>query len=354
METRVLPAGDEAIVEAIQLLRAGEVVALPTETVYGLAANALDEDAVRRIFAAKGRPGDNPLITHIASLDMLRELATDIPKQARQLAKVFWPGPLTLVLKSRGKVAPSVGAGLDTLGVRMPANETALEVIRRSGLPLAAPSANLSGSPSPTKAKHVLADMNGRIPLILDDGASPVGVESTVLSLVGEPTLLRPGFVTAEEIEEVIGRKVAVAGAVLGPLEQGRPAPSPGMKYSHYAPRAKMILVEGGLAAFAAYTKERAAEDVWALCFEGDEDSLELPGRVYGRVGDAASQAAGLFSALRALDRKGAVKIYARAPAREGVGLAVYNRMLRAAGFRRVHLDESGRPEDTCSEQFGG
>ncbi len=341
MDTQLLPANEAGIAAAAALLQRGQVVAIPTETVYGLAANALDEASVGRIFAAKGRPQDNPLIVHIADTGELHRLAAGLPPEAGKLAEAFWPGPLTLVVNSAGAVAGAVSAGLGTIGVRMPAHTAALAVIREAGFPLAAPSANHSGSPSPTTAQHVLADLSGRIPLVLDGGAAPVGVESTVLSLAGEqPLLLRPGFVTCEELQEVLGRPVAVSGAVHAPLAAGERAASPGMKYTHYAPRAALTLVEGRFADYAAFVRLKAGAEtgVWALYPERPDDGLSVPSVVYGRAGDSASQAAALFSALRALDDNGAATVYALAPRREGVGLAVYNRLLRAAGFRVVQV----------------
>lgn len=337
MVTKLLPADEAGIAEAAALLRNGQVAAIPTETVYGLAANALDEAAAQKIFEAKGRPGDNPLIVHIASMNTLRKLAADIPPVAIRLAGAFWPGPLTLVLKSTGKVASAVSAGLPTVAIRMPGDERALEVIRRAGIPLAAPSANRSGSPSPTTAAHVMADLAGKIPLVLDGGPAPVGVESTVLSLVEEPLLLRPGFVTREEMEAELGMEIPVSKAVQQPLNEGERPQSPGMMYRHYAPLAKVTLVEGSAEDYKKFLKERAEDGVWALCFTGEAPE-GIPAISYGDEGDAASQAAGLFAALRELDERGARTAYAHVPKREGVGLAVYNRLLRAAAFRLVRL----------------
>lgn len=335
METIVLPVDGKSITQAAALLRQGQVVAIPTETVYGLAANAFDEAAVARIFEAKGRPQDNPLIVHIADLDGLAEVAADIPPAAYRLAEAFWPGPLTIVLPKRQGLAPAVSAGLATVGVRMPAHPAAREVIRAAGVPLAAPSANLSGSPSPTSAAHVLADMAGRIPLILDGGASPVGVESTVLSLCGAPTVLRPGFVTPGELEDVLGQPVRLSAALEAPPAEDLVPESPGMKYQHYAPKARLTIVRGDFAAYKALVE---GENAFALCFAGEDDALAVPAIPYGKRDDAASQAAGLFAALRELDAKGAKVAYARAPASGGVGLAVRNRLLRAAGFREIVL----------------
>lgn len=340
VDTALLPANAAGIARAAALLREGRVVAIPTETVYGLAANALDEEAVERIFEAKGRPGDNPLIVHIDGLEMLGRVARSVPPEAYTLAEAFWPGPLTMILPRAPGIAPAVSAGLDTVGVRLPAHPAARAVITAAGLPLAAPSANVSGAPSPTTAAHVLVDLEGRIPLVLDGGQSPVGVESTVLSLVGEPVVLRPGFVTPGELAEALGRPVALApGLNAPPAEDFAPA-SPGMKYRHYAPKAKITLLEGGFENFLQYIKDNSAENpgLYALCFAGEETRLPVPAIAYGPKDDPAGQASALFGALRALDEAGAAVAYARMPGAEGVGLAVRNRLLRAAGFRVIRL----------------
>lgn len=352
METLLLAATEESIDTAARLLKKGEVVAIPTETVYGLAANALSDTAVRKIFAAKGRPQDNPLISHIASLDMLEMVASDIPDSAFQLAAAFWPGPLTLVLPRGGRVSDAVCAGLSTAAVRMPSHTVARAIIARSGVPLAAPSANLSGSPSPTTARDVLADMQEKISLIVDGGACAVGVESTVVSLVGqEPVLLRPGFITAEQLEAVLGKKLTLSSAITSALADGETAASPGMKYKHYAPKASIILVQGSADAYCDYVRnqwqeacskaesESLSSGLYALCFAGEESSLPCPCVSYGARNDSAAQAHQIFSALRELDARGAVTAYAHCPEKSGVGLAVYNRMLRAAAFRVVELE---------------
>ncbi len=227
-----------------ELIRNGELVAFPTETVYGLGANGMDGEAVNRIFEAKGRPNDNPLILHIAKKSDVKLLWAHVPKLANTLMDTFWPGPLTLIFKKADEVPYEVTAGLETVAVRMPSDETARLLIQKSGVPIAAPSANRSGRPSPTTAEHVLADMDGRIPLILDGGPCRYGVESTVLSLVGEPTILRPGAVTREMLEAVIG-PVRLAPSILNPLGEREVAASPGMKYKHYAPDAEVHVVEG-------------------------------------------------------------------------------------------------------------
>lgn len=337
METCLLPANAEGVRRAAELLRAGEVVGIPTETVYGLAANAWDEEAVRRIFVAKGRPQDNPLIVHIADREMLYEVAARVPEQALALADAFWPGPLTIILPRGPKVADAVCAGLDTVGIRMPSHPAAQAVIRASGLPLAAPSANRSGAPSPTDAKTVWEDMQGRLPLILDGGECQVGVESTVVSLAGDvPMVLRPGYVTPEQMSQVLGCPVQVAGAVTRQLQAGETVRSPGMKYKHYAPKAEVTIVRGDRDTFARYVAAHPAEGLFCLCFAGDEAVLEVPCVHYGTEQDPAAQAHDLFSALRRLDELGAKTVYARCPEMEGVGLAVYNRLLRAAAFRVV------------------
>lgn len=339
MQTILRQADADAIRQAARLLLADEVVGIPTETVYGLAANALSDTAVRKIFAAKGRPQDNPLISHIASLDMLPMVVRAIPDDAYRLAAAFWPGPLTIILPRAEGLADAVCAGLDTAAVRMPSHPAARALIEASGVPFAAPSANLSGSPSPTTAADVLADMDGRIPLILDGGPCDVGVESTVVSLAGDaPVLLRPGCITAGQLQQVLGRPVALSGAVLHPLGQGETAASPGMKYKHYAPKAEIILIKGPLDAYKIYVETHLGNGVCALCFTGEEQALGCPCVTYGHADNPEEQAHELFSALRALDARGVKIAYAHCPAQQGVAMAVYNRLLRAAAFRVVEV----------------
>ncbi len=341
MTTEVLSAwadGNELNTDAVQkaaaLLKAGEVVAIPTETVYGLAANAFCEPAVSKIFKAKGRPQDNPLIVHIAAFDEIRQLVAEIPESAKKLANAFWPGPLTMILPKSDKIPDAVSAGLATVAVRMPSHPVAHAVISAAGLPLAAPSANLSGSPSPTNAKYVYEDMQGRVPLILDGGSSEVGVESTVITLAGAvPRVLRPGGVTVEQLRAVLG-EVEVDDAVLHQLEAGATAASPGMKYKHYAPRAEITIVRGTLEAFRAYVQNKNA---FVLCFAGEEQYFDRA-VTYGDAADDSAQANRLFDALRELDEQGAETVYARCPSLSGVGLAVYNRLIRAAGFHIIDL----------------
>lgn len=327
------------VARAAAILRAGGVVAIPTETVYGLAANAFDSDAVAKIFRAKGRPQDNPLIAHIADFEMLAELAREVPEDAVRLARAFWPGPLTMVLPKTDRVPDAVTAGLDTVAVRMPNHPVARALIAAADVPLAAPSANTSGRPSPTTARHVLDDLDGKIDAVVLGGASAVGVESTVILLAeGKKRLLRPGGVTREQLESVIG-PVELDSAVLS-AELTERASAPGMKYKHYAPRTRVVLVEGGAREYGAFLRAHASERAAALCFAQD-DTAGLPRVEYGDASDASTQAHGLFDALRRADALDAEVIYAHAPHKDGVGLAVYNRLLRAAAFDVVAAGKS-------------
>lgn len=337
MKTQVLPVTEESIALAADLLRQGELVALPTETVYGIAADARNGEAVHKIFAAKGRPQDNPLIVHIYGMEMLEGIVSQVPERARKLAEAFWPGPFTMVMPRGPEVSDVTCAGLDTVGVRMPSHPVVQAVIQASGVAFAAPSANLSGKPSPTNAQDTLADMDGRLPLILDGGESAVGVESTVVSVVGpQPVLLRPGYITKEQMEAVLGEEVLVSPAILEKLKEGEVARSPGMKYKHYAPKAQVTILQGDFDAYRRYVTEHQGEGVWALCFDGEGDMLPVPAIEYGRDHDGAAQAHHLFTALRELDRQGAKTVFARCPEQDGVSMAVYNRLIRAAAFRVV------------------
>ena len=248
MKTEILPAEGEAIAKAADLLRRGELVALPTETVYGIAADARNGAAVAKIFVAKGRPQDNPLIVHVTGPEMLPGLVSEVPERAQLLMAAFCPGPLTIIMPRGPEVAAECCAGLDTVGIRMPSHPVARVVIAQSGCAFAAPSANLSGKPSPTNAQDVFTDMDGRLPLILDGGECDVGVESTVISVVGEkPTLFRPGHITLEDLERALGEEVEVSKAILEKLPEGAVVRSPGMKYKHYAPKADVTLLDGTL-----------------------------------------------------------------------------------------------------------
>ena len=336
METKLLRVEDpkqnpQAIETAAAILRRGGLVAIPTETVYGLGASAFDEQAVANIYKAKGRPSDNPLIVHIASMETLPTLAREIPSGAYALAEAFWPGPLTMILKKQPSVPSVTTGGLDTVAVRFPSHPVANAIIRESGLPIAAPSANLSGAPSPTNARRCVEDLTGRVDAIVDGGPCQVGLESTVISLAGEvPRLLRPGFVTLEQLCDVLG-DVAVDSAVLSKLEEGQSAASPGMKYKHYAPKARVILLDGDDDAFVDYVNRQQGDDIWALAFGHETAALKKPYMVMGDTDQ--QQAQRLFECLRALDDKGAKVIYARCPHKTGVGMAVYNRIIRASAF---------------------
>lgn len=335
MKTEVIDITTEyerALIEAKRLINDGEVVGIPTETVYGLGANALNEDAVKKIFVAKGRPSDNPLIVHIAKFEDLKPLVKEIPEKVKIMAEKFWPAPLTMIMKKSDEVSDVVSGNLDTVAVRMPKSDYARAIIESCGVPLAAPSANLSGSPSPTNAKYVYDDMNGRIPLIIDGGNCEIGVESTVISFAEDPPrLLRPGGVTLEEMTAVIG-EIVVDDAVLNKLEEGAVASSPGMKYKHYAPSADITIIKSDFETFKNLCESE--QNITALVFDGEENELSCPAISYGDKNDGYSQSARLFDALRELDEINARKVYARCPDTKGMGLAVYNRLIRAAGFK--------------------
>jgi L-threonylcarbamoyladenylate synthase len=339
MKTILCKADAAGIARAAALLRQGEVFALPTETVYGIAADARNGAAVAKIFEAKGRPQDNPLIVHIADLSMLKGLVSDFPERAQLLAAAFWPGPLTIIMPRGPEVADECCGGLDTVGIRMPSHPVVQQVIRASGCAFAAPSANLSGRPSPTTAQDVLADMDGRLPLILDGGSSEVGVESTVISVVGEkPILLRPGRITLEDLERALGEEVLLSGAILERLADGEVARSPGMKYKHYAPKADITILDGTFEQFKAYVQAHAAQNPACMCFTGEAQQLGVPCVEYGHEGDGAEQSQLLFRCLRALDEQGDGVVYARCPQKDGISMAVYNRLVRAAAFRVERL----------------
>lgn len=333
MRTKLLNINEDSLAEAARLIAEGQVVAFPTETVYGLGANALDEEAVRRIFEAKGRPADNPMIVHVADADMAQELCIFTPV-AQALADAFWPGPLTMVLYKSSAIPDVVTAGLDSVGVRMPVHPEALRFLSACGLPVAAPSANRSGGPSPTTAQHVLDDMDGLIPLILDGGHTPIGVESTVLDLTGAiPVILRPGAVTAEQVALLLGA-CDVADSVLRPMYEGEPAASPGMRHRHYAPRARLTLVEGSPQSVA--TAIRAAVDAQpgAQILAMEQNLPLYNGRKAHSLGnDAAEAAHRLYYLLRELDNQGVERIYCETLPQDGLGLAVMNRLARAAQF---------------------
>lgn len=337
MKTQILTK--EQISVATQIIRDGGLVAMPTETVYGLAADALNGEAVAKIFRAKGRPMDNPLIVHIAALEDAKRLVSRFPETARLLAERFWPGPLTMVLPKSELIPDEVSAGLDTVGIRFPAHPLAQSLIRESGTPLAAPSANRSGIPSPTSAQHVLHDMDGRIEAVLDGGECRVGVESTVITLASDrPRLLRPGGVTLEQMEAVIGA-IDVDDAVLHRIKDGVKAASPGMKYRHYAPKARVVLIKADDQKYIDYVNSHADDRTACMCYNEDVAALRA-GKTYplGAKEDTLRQARLLFGTLRQIDDDGMTLVYARCPETDGVGMAVYNRLIRAAGFEVKEL----------------
>lgn len=342
MKTELLKISepDDARLEKVgETLRNGGLAAIPTETVYGLAANALDEAAVEKIYEAKGRPSDNPLIVHIARLDEWKPLVREIPESAEKLAEKFWPGPLTVILPKSGLVPMKTSGGLDTVAVRMPGHPIARAIIEKAGVPLAAPSANTSGKPSPTSAAHVMHDLSGKIEYIVDGGECNVGVESTVITLAGDkPRLLRPGGITPEMLESVLG-EIEIDSAVFNKLQEGVVAASPGMKYKHYSPSAEVIIIKGEFEKYKSYVEQRADADTAALCFDGDAGKLTgISVLTYGEENDSASQANRIFEALREADERGFRTVYARYPHTDGMGLAVFNRLVRAAAFHIVEV----------------
>lgn len=340
MNTKIFTKNE--LSEAADIIRNGGIVAIPTETVYGLAANALDTEAVEKIFVAKGRQSDNPLIVHIANFSDWKKLVKEIPASAQMLAERFWPGPLTIILPKSDLVPDIVSGGLDTVAVRMPKNKVAFRFIKECGVPLAAPSANLSGAPSPTKFSHVLSDLNGKIDGIIDGGDCMVGVESTVISLAGKtPVILRPGRITVEQIEKVIGN-VEVHYAATQALAENEAAASPGMKYKHYAPKADLTLIQGSEDAFVQYILKHADEKTAVICYDENQNALKQYNPFsLGMKEDSVTHAKRLFDILREIDRKGFTKAYAPLPEQTGVGLAVKNRLLRASGFHTIDLTQS-------------
>ncbi len=337
MQTRLLTPADASA--GADILRAGGLLGIPTETVYGLGADGLNEAAVHAIFAAKGRPQDNPLILHVPSVDWLERYCRDIPDAAYALAARFWPGPLTMILRRRPNVPDAVTAGLDTVGMRCPNCAVTREVISLAGVPVAAPSGNTSGRPSPTTAAAMLEDMDGKIDAILDGGPCSVGVESTIIDLTATPPrLLRPGGVTLEELEELLG-EVAVDEAVRRLMAPGERPKAPGMKYRHYAPKAPVTVVKGENAATAAYIAAHLGEKSGVICFDEYASCFAgHPVEAIGPAADQAQQARHIFEALRAFDHLDVAEIWAQSPRDDGIGLAVTNRLNKAAGFHIIEL----------------
>lgn len=382
MKTKIF--GKEGISEAAEILKGGGLVAFPTETVYGLGGNGLDKEAAKKIYAAKGRPSDNPLILHVSSIEEVYPLVKALPEKAKKLMEAFWPGPLTLVLPKSDLVPKESTGGLETVALRSPENALTLELIRACGFPIAGPSANLSGRPSPTEASHVFEDLGGRIEGILEDGAVGIGVESTIVDLSEDcPTLLRPGAITIEDLEEVLGENVAIDPTLLGKsMAEGFTPKAPGMKYRHYAPKAEMILFKkkeedetrsgqeeitkfilsyGGMElsdcpekevkksvaeAILSYGEKELSvspeKRIWILCGEDTASLYEGDGRftvqILGRRGEPLSMTHNLFRLLRKADEEGVELILGECYSEEGVGFALMNRLKKAAGQRILYV----------------
>ena len=333
------PLSEEQLNIAAAILRNGGLLGIPTETVYGLGADALNEDACRRIYEAKGRPQDNPLIIHIPDAGWLPRYCRDIPPSAYALARRFWPGPLTIILPKKDIVPMRTTGGLNTVAVRCPDHPLTLEIIRRAGGPVAAPSGNTSGRPSPTTAQHMVEDMWGKIDGIVDGGACGVGVESTIIDLTCEPPqLLRPGGLPLEELEEVLG-EIQVDKAVVSKLGEGEKPKAPGMAYRHYAPKAPVTVISGDPDASAAYIKECLTESSGVICFH--EYLACFEGHIVHDLGhrdDKAEQARHVFDALRTFDGTEVTEIFAQCPDSTGLGLAIGNRLKKAAGFHVIEV----------------
>ena len=332
MKTKILGTTEHDIAEAAEIIRRGGLVAFPTETVYGLGADALDPEAVRSIYLAKGRPSDNPTIVHIAEPEDLKRLTPEVTADMETLAAEFWPGPMTMIVRRMPVVPDVTTGGLDTVGVRMPANDAARALIKAAGTPIAAPSANISGKPSPTNARDVLEDMDGRIDAVIDGGTCGVGIESTVIDMTEEmPMILRPGILTAEELGNALGKEVRIDPALLKkPGDQTGLVPkAPGQKYKHYAPNAEMILYKGRAADVAArIERDRAA-------FEAEGKRVAVISFDEGGEKQAAHD---FFTLVRQADRDGADVILTAALREEGIGFSVMNRMLKSAGYNIVEV----------------
>lgn len=334
---------NDDLICAAEIIRSGGLVVFPTETVYGLGGDATNPEAAMKIYAAKGRPSDNPLIIHIADPKDAEKYSFTTDMYDR-LAKRFMPGPLTVILKSRDIIPPETRGGLDTVAVRCPENKIARELISLSGVPIAAPSANLSGSPSPTKLSHVVDDMYGRVDAIIDGGECEIGLESTIVSCDpdGNLTLLRPGKITVDELARVCP-KLRIADAVTDKLKDGEIAKSPGMKYKHYAPKASLILLDGDKMSTVDYIKANCERNIAVICYDDDLDlylDFMPESNIYpfGKSSDVMTQAKFLFARLRETDKQNFDTIYAPLPTQSGIGLALYNRMIRAAAHTIIKL----------------
>lgn len=333
--------------QAIELLRHGELVAFPTETVYGLGGDALDETAAKRIYEAKGRPSDNPLIVHIASTDALKVLAKEVPEEAYELARVFWPGPLTMILKKSDLVPYSTTGGLDTIAIRMPSHPIARRLIAESKVYVAAPSANVSGRPSPTCAEHVIEDMNGRIAMIIDGGSAQIGLESTIIDLVNEkPMILRPGYITKNQLEEVLASVEYDPAVIAKEKSEIKVAKAPGMKYRHYAPKGELSIFEGPSDKVVASIRELATQKISMKQTVGiiatDETSNDYKEGIVKSIGsrkDEEAIAAHLFGILREFDSLGVSYIYSESFDDNSLSQAIMNRLLKAAGYQVIRCD---------------
>ncbi len=346
IETIISNGEDEnAIEKASEILKNGGLVAFPTETVYGLGADALNEEAAAKIYAAKGRPSDNPLIVHIADKDSVYELATEVPEKAVMLMEAFWPGPLTIILNKKKIVPDGTTGGLDTVAIRMPSHPVAMKLIKESGVFIAAPSANTSGRPSPTLAEHVIEDMNGRIDMILDGGAVGIGIESTIVDLTGDvPTILRPGFVTKKMLESIIG-EVEIDKAIIEPDPNLRPK-APGMKYTHYAPKGEVTIVESinqqnkvVVDKINSLTAEKTAQGYKTAVIATRENAPLYNCEnvlIVGEADKGVTISANLYAILRKCDTIGAEYIYSEALNQNELGGAIMNRLLKAAGHRVI------------------
>ena len=331
--------------QAGKLIAEGELVAFPTETVYGLGGDALDPDASRKIYAAKGRPSDNPLIVHIADFDDMKRVAREVPEQAKKLADAFWPGPLTMIVWKSDEVPEATTGGMQTVAVRMPNHPVALELIRRSGCLIAAPSANTSGRPSPTEAQHVAEDLAGKIAMILDGGPVGIGIESTIIDLTEEkPMILRPGYITPEMLSEVLQEEVVIDPGIIAADDTRKPK-APGMKYKHYAPKAEMIIVDGAQDAVIDKINELTAakrvEGKKVAVIATDETKERYDAQVILSMGKRADEdaiAQHLYKILRECDELDVGEIYSECFQTPRIGQAIMNRLLKAAGHTVIHV----------------
>ena len=345
MDTKVVKTTEEELIEAAAILKKGGLVAFPTETVYGLGADALNEEAARKIYAAKGRPSDNPLIAHIAKKEDIEPLVREIPEAGKKLMDAFWPGPLTLIFPKSGRVPKGTTGGLDTVAVRMPSDPVARRLIELAGTPVAAPSANTSGRPSPTTAEHVRQDMDGRIEMIVDGGPVGIGVESTIVDVTGEiPMVLRPGAITMEMLKKCVGA-VEIDPAILGPVSQDFKPKAPGMKYRHYAPKADLTIVSGKtedvVRAISRMAAERESEGLSVGIICTDETRALYPCGVVRSMGVRARQetiAHNLYAVLREFDDLNADVIYSESFEGGELSQAIMNRLCKAAGYHMMNV----------------